>query len=587
MRTTLQPYFILFAAYFLSSPIFAQYPPLNQLEYNVELVWSGAMKGPLGGDGGTNQADPAWIAITANDTDGSSTSMLNVSPQAIGATDPNLHATCFWVGDNDSPYWHPVGEIPLGIYTNNTTGFYDFHVMSFENDVVALPNCTFHSGDENMGWLNDIRPIYFGSVGIDNIDEIFVNNGGGGADGSGFRFRRRWRYTNGTKDSPLDFGLIANVCPNYIHSNSTNRVTNADPNTYYSNTWTSADNQNFSTYEDVTYRFELDGSKPMHLNFSSNTAGFAPLVHLVSLNSNGDLLQYIDNWTPNAAGGSLELQTGIYALVVQSADANAHGDFTIALEFKKQCALPVGFVPSFPDDIIYVDDDAPGDGDGSSWANAFCDLQFALAYADETSPSTPIWVASGTYHPSHCDESISYDISDAIKLYGGFAGNEAPNYNLSLRDFQANETILSGEIGDPNSTDDNIRTILKLVDVSRETIVDGFTITKANNVGAEGGGCCVESNTLSEGPSFNNLQFISNTASYGGAISLDNSGLQLKSCYFENNHATFWGGAFHAFGNHSKYLDFIDCAFEINTSGWAGWSNLCNKHRSHFHQLSV
>ena len=44
-------------------------------------------------------------------------------------------------------------------------------------------------------------------------------------------------------------------------------------------------------------------------------------------------------------------------------------------------------------DVIYVDDDAPLGGDGTTWSTAYRYLQDALATAD---PGTEIHVAAGT-----------------------------------------------------------------------------------------------------------------------------------------------------------------------------------------------
>src|SRR5437588_259599 len=62
---------------------------------------------------------------------------------------------------------------------------------------------------------------------------------------------------------------------------------------------------------------------------------------------------------------------------------------------------------SAPAAIIYVRSGATGPGNGSSWANAFPDLQAALAAA---SAGDQIWVAAGTYKRSeeHTSELQSH-----------------------------------------------------------------------------------------------------------------------------------------------------------------------------------
>src|ERR1044072_8249072 len=72
---------------------------------------------------------------------------------------------------------------------------------------------------------------------------------------------------------------------------------------------------------------------------------------------------------------------------------------------------------------IFVDASAAGANNGTSWANAFTDLQSALAIA---TPSNEIWVAAGTYKPTAtADRTISFAMKNGVGIYGGFDGTEA------------------------------------------------------------------------------------------------------------------------------------------------------------------
>ena len=89
--------------------------------------------------------------------------------------------------------------------------------------------------------------------------------------------------------------------------------------------------------------------------------------------------------------------------------------------------------------IIYVDQNAPGNNDGSSWQNAFTELNDALAYA--RSCGDQIWVAAGSYCPSATDPNAAFDLINNIALLGGFAGYED---NVQNRNWIDNQTTLSG-----------------------------------------------------------------------------------------------------------------------------------------------
>ncbi len=93
--------------------------------------------------------------------------------------------------------------------------------------------------------------------------------------------------------------------------------------------------------------------------------------------------------------------------------------------------------------VVYVDDDAAGDNDGTSWANAYTDLQDALANA---MPGDQIWIAEGTYvptdHPHH--REVSFVLRNDLHLIGGFVGTETDIYFKGCAD--PTLTVLSGDI---------------------------------------------------------------------------------------------------------------------------------------------
>ncbi len=121
---------------------------------------------------------------------------------------------------------------------------------------------------------------------------------------------------------------------------------------------------------------------------------------------------------------------------------------------------------------IYVNLNASGSNDGSSWNNAFTDLQSAI---DSATSGEEIWVAAGTYKPGDARED-SFQLKNGVNIYGGFAGNED---SLEQRDVKTNVTTLSGDIGTENDKSDNSHTVVKLS--SGTATLDGFTIQDGNN----------------------------------------------------------------------------------------------------------
>ena len=92
--------------------------------------------------------------------------------------------------------------------------------------------------------------------------------------------------------------------------------------------------------------------------------------------------------------------------------------------------------------IWFVKADAAGINDGSSWTDAFLDLQDALGAAES---GDEIWLARGLYTPDRgtMDRAGVFRMMGGVPLYGGFAGWEDCRDD---RDWVANPTILSGDL---------------------------------------------------------------------------------------------------------------------------------------------
>ena len=124
---------------------------------------------------------------------------------------------------------------------------------------------------------------------------------------------------------------------------------------------------------------------------------------------------------------------------------------------------------NIPQNVIYV---KKGDknGDGKTWESAFSSLQDALNSAEKAG-GAEIWMAAGTYKPAtDKNRSETFRLRNGVAIYGGFSGSEK---NKSERDPLTNLTILSGNIGDEKSANDNSYNVLT---GAINSILDGVTI---------------------------------------------------------------------------------------------------------------
>ena len=245
---------------------------------------------------------------------------------------------------------------------------------------------------------------------------------------------------------------------------------------------------------------------------------------------------------------------------------------THAPRFALLLAVLLGLtVPTTASAQIYVDADATGANDGTSWTDAYTDLQTAI---DNASSSSELWVAEGVYTPD--SEGDSFTITgnkDGIALYGGFEGTES---SRSARDLGANPTILSGDLNgddtDPDSDGiiedasnivggENAHHVLVLdggdaigsnmsANITTSTVIDGVVVTagQADGSGLDDRGAGLYCDGFDSGnecsPTLRNVLFSGHAE---GAIYNDGGRSGTSSPFITNaifiGNADFQGGA--------------------------------------------
>lgn len=212
--------------------------------------------------------------------------------------------------------------------------------------------------------------------------------------------------------------------------------------------------------------------------------------------------------------------------------------------------------------VIYVDQNATGNNDGNSWADAYTDLQAALlnadGYADE------IWVAQGTYKPTAgTDRIVSFTLIGNVAIYGGFSGSES---SRTMRDVNGNQTILSGDIGTAGYLYDNTYHVVRGAD---KATLDGFTITGGCgdwvDLNHEGGGGML--NFQAGSPTVANCIFTNNYGIRGGGMENAFSSPVMTNCTFTGNTSTNRGGGMY---NNSSSPTITGCTFSGNSASQGG-----------------
>ncbi len=240
-------------------------------------------------------------------------------------------------------------------------------------------------------------------------------------------------------------------------------------------------------------------------------------------------------------------------------DADADGD-------RDTLTVSGGAVTGVDVDLgfVYVDIDATGGANnGSSWADAFTDLQNGI---DLAVSGIEVWLAEGTYNPG-LSRSDSFIPKNGVRVYGGFAGGETIRQQ---RDWIAHPTILSGEIGSAAATD-NCYHVVRAEASNPTAMLNGLTVTRGYANGSfpddQGGGVRARGG----GVTLANVSLIDNFATTGGGVMANLGGtVRAYNCRFVDNQApSFEGGGFYGSVASAQPLTIVNCVFTGN-SAWRG-----------------
>ncbi|MGM8213776.1 MucBP domain-containing protein [Virgibacillus sp. W0430] len=267
-----------------------------------------------------------------------------------------------------------------------------------------------------------------------------------------------------------------------------------------------------------------------------------------------------------------------------------------------------GAIQAASGDIIYVNETATGSNDGSSWNNAFTNLQDGL---DAASAGDEIWISEGTYYPSKdiggnnnpSDPRMkTFQMKNGVEIYGGFPNSGNPV--KADRNTNTYETILSGDLDQDGSLSnlDAYHVILNPT-LDNTAVLNGVTIqggnasatsgressgggmynifssptlenvTIRNNYATNYGGGMFNSGpagTLSSSsPNLNYVTIQDNEAGQdgGGVYNASENSLVVTNSTINNNTASNYGGGIFEKSGTSTYTDGT---ISGNTADWGG-----------------
>ena len=501
------------------------------------VTYSDVQGGWLGAGGNNIDADPCFVDATGGD--------LRLS----------YDSPCIDAGDNSAP----------GLPATDLAG-----------------NRRLFDGDGDGSAIVDMGAYEFGSLKLLAHWKLDESSGDTAYDSAGenhgtlYGGPPHWHPSEGRIWGALEFDGVDDFVsiPNESNFDITHQLTVSAwiKVTAFDKGW-----QAIVTKGDTAWRLQRLGSSNsivFHCNCSWGTDGSINVNngqwhHVAGVYDGTRAYLYVDGVLDNSKPASGLIWTNDYPVMIGE-NAEQPGRFWNGLIDGVRiyiCALSPPEVYQLYSNIHYVDADATGNNNGSSWTDAFNYLQDALAQA--TTPCE-IRVAEGTYKPDTTsinpsgtgDRTAAFGLECGVVIKGGYAGFGQPDPNA--RDVDVYQTVLSGDIGIEGDNRDNCYHVVTSSGCDPNTVLEGFTITGGNANGTDsdayGGGLY----NYQSSPTLTNCKFTSNRASYGGGMYNYTSSPIVTDCTFTGNTASLYGGGINNLENSRPTV--TNCTFNVNVA---------------------
>lgn len=194
----------------------------------------------------------------------------------------------------------------------------------------------------------------------------------------------------------------------------------------------------------------------------------------------------------------------------------------------------------------FVKASASGANDGSTWTNAYTNLQSAML----NPCADTIKIARGIYKPALTSRDSTFNVNRGLTIMGGYP--ETGNPTEANRNVNLYPTILSGDIGIQLDSTDNTRNVVWIHVPDTSVTIDGIIIERGV---ANGNGAVING--------FPNDRF------GGGLLATQNKKLKIYNCVFRNNYGFTGGGLF----TFSDIVEIDKCIFTDNNASNGGGMN--------------